>query len=439
MDHKVKKLFPKEISHHSKMFIEVIESTVNLLSDLKSLIPKLISLGVRHIAYKIKPAYFESLTKALIQTISEVLAEDLNEEIKSAWRTAFEMIKMVMMMAMQKQQLTKGNQNFSRMTALLLAMSRHPSLEDSMEVSFDENYWRFWKAISTMEEDFSQSILHSDSIVRERVLNIYEAYIAKDCPNPIRISSEIRKEISNRVTNYFTASELLSVFDDAVDDIQLHLEDSAFPEFRSSVIEDVMKTWETIKGSLGQDQFGELLFKNFFKLVPEVENLFRNEISKHSTMVAGMLDLAIKSMQELAEIIPYLFHLGERHKSYGATPEYMKGFCDAFIFTLEEVLKDEFNSGISNSWNVLFLLISEIMLMGSKSITTDHSSSDIRESKSNSIDRDSRYSPKIENEKTRKSSRSVKRMLTRRKTWSSPDSMDLFKPASPAADRCIIS
>lgn len=72
---------------HAKYFIQMIDKALSMLGpDIEILTEILLELGEKHVRYGVKPEYFPSMGRALIETIQEHLGEkDFNVETKSDW------------------------------------------------------------------------------------------------------------------------------------------------------------------------------------------------------------------------------------------------------------------------------------------------------------------------------------------------------------------
>jgi hemoglobin-like flavoprotein len=72
---------------HAKYFIQMIDKALSMLGpDIEILTEILMELGEKHVRYGVKPEYFPSMGRALIETVSETLGpEDFTSDIKADW------------------------------------------------------------------------------------------------------------------------------------------------------------------------------------------------------------------------------------------------------------------------------------------------------------------------------------------------------------------
>jgi len=88
-----------------KLFAKVVNAvgcTVAGLRDTGSLVPMLLALGNRHIAYGVPESYWEVLGQALDMTLADILGEDYTMEVKSAWATVYKFMSSIMIQGLRE-------------------------------------------------------------------------------------------------------------------------------------------------------------------------------------------------------------------------------------------------------------------------------------------------------------------------------------------------
>lgn len=72
---------------HAQYFIEMIDRALGMLGpDIELLTEILSDLGKKHVKYGVKPEYFPSMGRALLETIADNLHEDqFTEDIRADW------------------------------------------------------------------------------------------------------------------------------------------------------------------------------------------------------------------------------------------------------------------------------------------------------------------------------------------------------------------
>ena len=72
---------------HAAYFIQMIDKALSMLGpDIEILTEILMELGEKHVRYGVKPEYFPSMGRALIETMEEELGkEEFNDDVKADW------------------------------------------------------------------------------------------------------------------------------------------------------------------------------------------------------------------------------------------------------------------------------------------------------------------------------------------------------------------
>jgi hemoglobin-like flavoprotein len=71
---------------HAQYFIQMIDKALSMLGpDIEILTEILLELGEKHVTYGVKPEYFPSMGRALIDTVEENLGSSFTPDIKSDW------------------------------------------------------------------------------------------------------------------------------------------------------------------------------------------------------------------------------------------------------------------------------------------------------------------------------------------------------------------
>lgn len=103
-----RKLFPEDMSKQHLAFMNVVAQLVNL--HLRSLIslpvtqsanaetamPSMRKLGKEHAQWGVIPAHFTLMRKSLMDTLAEMLGDELTPDLRDAWTEAFDIMAKVM-------------------------------------------------------------------------------------------------------------------------------------------------------------------------------------------------------------------------------------------------------------------------------------------------------------------------------------------------------
>ena len=80
--------------------VQALTVVVRALDDIDRLLYPLLALGSRHAKYGVESHHFDSVGRALIQALAEMLGEEFTPEVRAAWGEAYGVIASVMRHAM---------------------------------------------------------------------------------------------------------------------------------------------------------------------------------------------------------------------------------------------------------------------------------------------------------------------------------------------------
>ncbi|CAM9567832.1 unnamed protein product [Discosporangium mesarthrocarpum] len=93
----VEHLFTRSKRVQGEMVMSLIDSAIRLLKDLKSLVPVLIDLGLRHRAYQVKVEHFPVVGEALLATLDKALGSSFTPKMRQSWVVVYNLISSIMM------------------------------------------------------------------------------------------------------------------------------------------------------------------------------------------------------------------------------------------------------------------------------------------------------------------------------------------------------
>lgn len=92
-------LFQADITSQANKLMTVLNFVVSQLHDLDQLLPKVQRLAIRHNAYGANPVHYEAVGQCLLATLQQALGRAWTPEVRSAWTTAYNTIKNIMIVA----------------------------------------------------------------------------------------------------------------------------------------------------------------------------------------------------------------------------------------------------------------------------------------------------------------------------------------------------
>lgn len=137
--------------------------------------------------------------------------------------------------------------------------------------------------------------------------------------------------------------------------------------------EDVSMTNEQIK--LVQDSFrqvapiaetaAQLFYARLFELDPDLELLFKGNLSEQGRKLMQMLGLAVNSLDRMDQLLPVVRSLGTRHVSYGVRDKDYDTVGQSLLWTLRKGLGEAFTPDVEAAWSDVYATLASAMKSGS--------------------------------------------------------------------------
>lgn len=98
-DPSLKPLFKGNMDKQGKELMQMIGAAVGKLNELETLVPVLQGLAQRHVGYGVQAAHYQTVGKALLQTLEQGLDVDFTPDVKAAWTDVYGVMADVMIAA----------------------------------------------------------------------------------------------------------------------------------------------------------------------------------------------------------------------------------------------------------------------------------------------------------------------------------------------------
>ncbi len=89
LDADLKTLFNGDMEEQGRKLMGMINTVVNGLSNLESIVPAVQNLGKRHAGYGVEDSHYDTVAAALLDTLGKGLGDEFTEEVKGAWVSAY--------------------------------------------------------------------------------------------------------------------------------------------------------------------------------------------------------------------------------------------------------------------------------------------------------------------------------------------------------------
>ena len=126
----------------------------------------------------------------------------------------------------------------------------------------------------------------------------------------------------------------------------------------------VKSSWEKVKPI--SEQAAALFYGRLFEVYPEVKPLFKGDMQEQGRKLMGMINTAVNSLDNLEPMIGAIEDSGKRHAEYGVKDEDYDKVADALLWTLEQVLKDDFTPEVKDAWVAVYTALAGVMKGGAK-------------------------------------------------------------------------
>ena len=110
------------------------------------------------------------------------------------------------------------------------------------------------------------------------------------------------------------------------------------------------------------DQAAETFYQRLFEIAPSYRSMFKNDMRKQGAMLMSTLGLAVGSLNNLETILPAVQSLGRRHAGYGVTAEHYMPVAEAFLWTLEHYLGEDFTPELKDAWVAAYMTLAGEMI-----------------------------------------------------------------------------
>ena len=111
-------------------------------------------------------------------------------------------------------------------------------------------------------------------------------------------------------------------------------------------------------------QAATIFYDKLFAHDPSLRALFKEDMTEQKGKLMQMLDLAVKSLNDLDSLVPQLQRLGARHVTYGVEPAHYDTVGTALLETLAAGLGDDFTPPVEEAWRSVYGVVASVMVPG---------------------------------------------------------------------------
>ena len=96
LDPSLRPMFRGDLAHQGRMLMAMLNSAVNGLTQLDTVVPVVRQLGARHAKYGVRDEHYATVGSALLWTLEQGLGDKFTPAVRDAWAAAYDMLAGVM-------------------------------------------------------------------------------------------------------------------------------------------------------------------------------------------------------------------------------------------------------------------------------------------------------------------------------------------------------
>ena len=108
----------------------------------------------------------------------------------------------------------------------------------------------------------------------------------------------------------------------------------------------------------------QLFYARLFELDPDLDLLFKGNLTEQGRKLMQMLGLAINSLDRLDQLLPVVRSLGARHVTYGVRDRDYNTVGQALLWTLQKGLGPAFTPDVEAAWSNVYATLASAMQSG---------------------------------------------------------------------------
>ena len=110
----------------------------------------------------------------------------------------------------------------------------------------------------------------------------------------------------------------------------------------------------------------QLFYARLFELDPDLELLFKGNLSEQGRKLMQMLGLAVNSLDRMEQLLPVVQSLVTRHVSYGVRDKDYDTVGQALLWTLQKGLGQAFTPDVESAWSDVYATLASAMQSGTE-------------------------------------------------------------------------
>jgi len=96
LDPSLKSMFKGDMKEQGRKLMTILNTAVNALDKLDTIVPAIQDMGKRHVNYGVKDEHYDTVGEALIWTLGAGLKDDFTQDTKAAWIGVYTLVSTTM-------------------------------------------------------------------------------------------------------------------------------------------------------------------------------------------------------------------------------------------------------------------------------------------------------------------------------------------------------
>ena len=92
LDPSVRAMFKGDMKEQGRKLMAILNTAVNALDNLETIVPAIQDMGKRHVTYGVKDEHYDTVGEALIWALAAGLNDDFTENTKAAWIAVYTLV-----------------------------------------------------------------------------------------------------------------------------------------------------------------------------------------------------------------------------------------------------------------------------------------------------------------------------------------------------------
>jgi hemoglobin-like flavoprotein len=115
----------------------------------------------------------------------------------------------------------------------------------------------------------------------------------------------------------------------------------------------------------------QLFYARLFELDPDLELLFKGNLTQQGRKLMQMLGLAVNGLNRMEQLLPVVRSLGTRHLIYGVRDRDYDTVGQALLWTLRKGLGEVFTPEVEAAWSEVYATLASAMQSGMRTPAAD--------------------------------------------------------------------